>query len=67
MVNFHSMEWHEGCLKNLKSFLKSETEDFNRRKEALNRLEENVRIYSAQISRAKKLNRVGFDRDLFKE
>lgn len=61
-----SIEWHEDCLKNRKTYLERllrESQDAQAKYfEAL----ESVKKYERQIERAKKLGKDGFDEDKFK-
>lgn len=67
MNNKMSIEWHENCLKNRKSYLERLRKELQvAQAQYLEKFEE-VKKYERKIERAKKLGKDGFDEERFKD
>lgn len=55
------IEWHRECLKNQTVYVEQQREELNRKQEAFGKLELDTDIYRAQIERAEREGRDGFD------
>jgi hypothetical protein len=60
-----SIAWHEECLKNEKLSLQRQIELVERETRTEERYRKDVEKYEAQIARAKKLKKDGFDSEKF--
>lgn len=60
-----SIAWHRKCLENALAYEKSQRENLDREKAKLLILERSNRVRAAQISRAEREGRDGFDSDKF--
>lgn len=60
-----TIEWHERCLKNMKSYMEHLSDEIQRLDIKLLKSMEEYETYNGQIEQAKKLGKKSFDRDRF--
>ena len=66
MIKAMPIDWHENCLKNQLTFIRSKEKELLKLNNEIDRLKKSTKNYKQQIDRAKKLKKKTFDSDKFK-